>query len=731
MNNYEILHPIGRGAYGNVYLYRRLSDNKHVVIKQIPTESITNAECEVTKNEVRVLAMFQHPNIIEYYDNYLDNNTIMIVMEYAPGGNLYDYLRSRGEGNLLPEEDVLNLFCQLVLGMLHIHERSKILHRDIKSNNILLDRSHRIVKIGDFGISKILSSKSKAHTVVGTPCYLSPELCQEKPYNQKSDIWALGCVLYEMLTLKRAFEAETIPALIMKIMRGIFAPIHPRYSAEMRSLVHLLLHMDPAQRPNIHQVISQPLIFPTLFKLHADLGMVRCVSRPLRLSSVGTRTRSSRGSEDSTDREKNEGEKKGVSEETRSVDKEVVKQPAASSCVYCWPPHGTPSRLSTGESEGEVLQVAASNTHHAGVTSAGQVVLWARQHLESKDRKGTKADNQDSPPSHVVPLTPTLVRAPSSATIVQVACGDGFMACVTNRGILLTCGKGSSGSLGHGNTSNVEQLRIVESLLSISVKEVACGSSHVVALSVDHQVFSWGCGDNGRLGIGSRKTQLWPHQIELPQVPDSSQYKVTGIEAGEDCTFLVTTEGVLFASGSNRSNKLCVDETDLAGCETLKQVEDVATFVAVCSKPLANAALAQVAAGKHHSLFVTESGEVFTSGSNAGGQLGHEGAHNPRVPRRVMEPLSRSQVVKVACARDLSLAVTEDGRVFSWGGGEAESEPSPPKEEVTAFEEPRIRTQNTFKNFVRPSLVSLKQSTRGKVLSIAASRELVLLCHKS
>lgn len=72
-----------------------------------------------------------------------------------------------------------------------------------------------------------------------------------------------------------------------------------------------------------------------------------------------------------------------------------------------------------------------------------------------------------------------------------------------------------------------------------------------------------------------------------------------------------------------------------------------------------------------------------------------------------------------------------DGRVFSWGGGEAESEPSPPKEEVTAFEEPRIRTQNTFKNFVRPSLVSLKQSTRGKVLSIAASRELVLLCHKS
>lgn len=270
-----------------MYLYRRLSDNKAVVIKQLPMESISHEECELTKNEVRVLSMLQHPNIIEYYDNCLENNTMMIVMEYAPGGNLYDYLRSRGEGNLLQEEDVLHLFCQLLLGMQHIHE-SNILHRDIKSNNILLDRSQRIVKIGDFGISKILSSKSKAHTVVGTPCYLSPELCQEKPYNQKSDVWALGCVLYEMLTLKRAFEAETLPALIMKIMRGIFAPIHPHYSQEMRGLLHLLLHTDAAQRPSIPQVLAQPLVFAPLLRLHTDLGMLHCASRPLRLNSVGS-----------------------------------------------------------------------------------------------------------------------------------------------------------------------------------------------------------------------------------------------------------------------------------------------------------------------------------------------------------------------------------------------------------------------------------------------------------
>ncbi|XP_045119284.1 serine/threonine-protein kinase Nek8-like [Portunus trituberculatus] len=286
MENYKLIQAIGRGAYGNVYLYKRIEDGRAVVIKMLHMESISEEECELTKNEVRVLSMLQHPNVIEYFDNCLENNTMMIVMEYAPGGNLYDYLRSRGEGNLLQEEDVLHLFCQLALGLQHIHN-SNILHRDIKSNNILLDRSHRIVKIGDFGISKILSSKSKAHTVVGTPCYLSPELCQERPYNQKSDIWALGCVLYEMLTLRRAFEAETLPALIMKIMRGIFAPIHPHYSQEMRAFLHLLLHIDAAQRPTIDQVLAQPLIFSPLLRLHADLGMLHCASRPLRLSSVG------------------------------------------------------------------------------------------------------------------------------------------------------------------------------------------------------------------------------------------------------------------------------------------------------------------------------------------------------------------------------------------------------------------------------------------------------------
>ena len=100
----------------------------------------------------------------------------------------------------------MHLFVQLLLSLQHVHSK-QILHRDLKTQNILLNKDRDVVKIGDFGISKVLSSKSKAFTVVGTPCYISPELCEGKPYNQKSDIWAVGCVLYELLSLKRAFEA--------------------------------------------------------------------------------------------------------------------------------------------------------------------------------------------------------------------------------------------------------------------------------------------------------------------------------------------------------------------------------------------------------------------------------------------------------------------------------------------------------------------------------------------
>uniref|UniRef100_A0A670Z453 Protein kinase domain-containing protein n=1 Tax=Pseudonaja textilis TaxID=8673 RepID=A0A670Z453_PSETE len=171
-------------------------------------------------------------------------------------------------------ETILHFFVQILLALHHVHAK-QILHRDLKTQNILLDKHHTTLKIGDFGISKILSSKSKAYTVVGTPCYISPELCEGKPYNQKSDIWALGCVLYELASLKRAFEAANLPALVLKIMSGTFAPISDRYSPELRQLILSLLNLEPCKRPQLDEIMAEALCVRPLLNLYTDVGSVR------------------------------------------------------------------------------------------------------------------------------------------------------------------------------------------------------------------------------------------------------------------------------------------------------------------------------------------------------------------------------------------------------------------------------------------------------------------------
>ena len=284
MENYEKIKIIGRGAYGTVYLCRRLSDGCLFIIKQIPVEEMTKEERQAAMNEVQVLSMLNHPNIIGYFESFVEEKALMIVMEYAQGGTMYNFLEER-HGKLLDEEEIVRLFVQILLAIHHVHQQN-ILHRDLKTQNILLNKTRKVVKIGDFGISKILSSKSKANTIIGTPCYISPELCEGKPYNQKSDIWALGCVLYELATLKRAFEASNLPALVLKIMKANFNPISERYSEDFKKLVLSMLHLDPAKRPSLARIMAQPLIVNALFNLHTDVGRVPCNRTPKPMAGI-------------------------------------------------------------------------------------------------------------------------------------------------------------------------------------------------------------------------------------------------------------------------------------------------------------------------------------------------------------------------------------------------------------------------------------------------------------
>lgn len=168
-----------------------------------------------------------HPNIVAYKGSFVDKGILIIIMEFCEGklphmnfivGDMAFHIKKRrAKNDFLTETDIMNWFVQMCLAMEYVHGR-RVLHRDIKSSNIFLTRNNTI-KLGDFGISKVLENTNDAAlTVQGTPYYMSPEVCQNKPYTYKSDVWALGCVLYELCTLKHAFNAENLLGLVFKIV---------------------------------------------------------------------------------------------------------------------------------------------------------------------------------------------------------------------------------------------------------------------------------------------------------------------------------------------------------------------------------------------------------------------------------------------------------------------------------------------------------------------------------
>ena len=155
----------------------------------------------------------------------MEKRALCIVMDYADGGDLYALIGShKSKKVLMQESQIVSIFSQICLAIRHVHSK-RILHRDLKTQNVFLTKQRK-VQLGDFGISRVLQNTYDcAKTAIGTPYYLSPEICQEKPYNHKSDVWSLGCILYEMLSLNHAFDAMSMKGLILKIMRGTYPPI--------------------------------------------------------------------------------------------------------------------------------------------------------------------------------------------------------------------------------------------------------------------------------------------------------------------------------------------------------------------------------------------------------------------------------------------------------------------------------------------------------------------------
>jgi NIMA (never in mitosis gene a)-related kinase len=228
-------------------------------MKTIDITKLAKQEQQEAVNEVKVLSSLKHPYIVQYHESFIENGTLAIVMDYAEGGDLSKRIaHHRSRRDLFAEGQIIRWFTQIALGLKYLHKRH-ILHRDLKPQNIFLTKRDDL-RLGDFGISVVGSTSVKEETTIGTPYYLSPEICHEKLYSFASDIWALGCILYELAALHVPFEATNIPGLIRKITSGKLPSLPPAFSADLRQLIHDILCQDYNRRPSVIDILQRSMI---------------------------------------------------------------------------------------------------------------------------------------------------------------------------------------------------------------------------------------------------------------------------------------------------------------------------------------------------------------------------------------------------------------------------------------------------------------------------------------
>ena len=257
MDNFEIIEKLGSGSFSKVYKVRRKIDNQIYALKKMQIYNLSEKQKLNSLNEIRVLASINSKYIVNYKEAFLDtkDSTLCLVMEYADRGDLSKRIQEQKKrGKYFNERDIWKVFIQLVKGLKSLHDLN-ILHRDIKSSNIFLF-SDGTAKLGDLNVCKILSKNKLGTTQAGTPSFAAPEVWMEKPYGLKSDIWSLGCVLYEIVTLQCPFQGSNVVELNNKILIGAFKPIPKKYSNDLSYIIEHMIKYEPEKRISCEQILE-------------------------------------------------------------------------------------------------------------------------------------------------------------------------------------------------------------------------------------------------------------------------------------------------------------------------------------------------------------------------------------------------------------------------------------------------------------------------------------------
>ncbi|KAK2946364.1 putative G2-specific protein kinase nimA [Blattamonas nauphoetae] len=275
LDDFSTLKFLGKGNYGSVNCVKRKQDNKIYAMKEITIKYLSPREREDSVNEIRVLASFKHPNIVRYREAFIANDKLYIITEFAEDGDLSVKIRNaKREGKQFSENVIWAYFLQACKALAFLHQQN-VIHRDIKTANIFVAKG-RVIKLGDLGVAKVLHGKDQlARSVIGTPYYLSPEIWQNHPYNTMSDIWSLGCVLYELCTLRVPFNGSTMAALAKAVKMGQYSSIPSVYSKDLSRIISMCLSVDAAKRPTAAQLLNLPICVQKMAETREMLHAIR------------------------------------------------------------------------------------------------------------------------------------------------------------------------------------------------------------------------------------------------------------------------------------------------------------------------------------------------------------------------------------------------------------------------------------------------------------------------
>ena len=288
IGGYKILEMIGKGGFGSVYKVASISDKKEYAMKMIKLEQkqidlVLNHPDEMFKaiNEIRIWKLFDHPNIINYDNGFIWKGNCYIIMELVDGLSLGEYISYLKENNILMKQElVIKIILQIVNGLRHMHKSAHVIFRDLNPNNVMLDYSFN-VKLIDFGLTvEEKENKGKVSTLLnqsvqpvfeGSVLYSSPEVMENDIITYKSDIWALGCIIYEMIKLKPPFTGDNPLTIAKNVCEGNFERLNEKdfKYEQIIELVNNCLIVDWKKRINIDEVcqILGPFLFDYISKI--------------------------------------------------------------------------------------------------------------------------------------------------------------------------------------------------------------------------------------------------------------------------------------------------------------------------------------------------------------------------------------------------------------------------------------------------------------------------------